>query len=174
MTTIASVALRNGLLQGSSVKEQLDGGFIYIFAGPVPTDADTALDMTVTTGLHTLLCKVAADAVPADAGVVGLNLESAAVSGAIPKETTETWAGKVHFVGKDQAQAGVGPLTATFFRWCSAADNGQAVGSGSTPRIQGTVNTAGADLNVTSTSLSDNGSNTFGIAAAEVRQPSSD
>jgi hypothetical protein len=45
------------------------------------------------------------------------------------------------------------------------------VGTTSTPRIQGTINTAGADLNVTSVSLSDNGTNTFGIASAEARQP---
>ena len=71
MTIKASVALRNGLLQGSSVKEQLDGGFIYIYAGAEPADADTALDMVST---HTQLAKIAADAVPALAGAYGLEV----------------------------------------------------------------------------------------------------
>lgn len=168
MATSFSLALRNAILQGSSVKEELDGGFIYVFAGTVPATADTALDMAT---VHTQLVKIAADAVPADAGVVGLNWETAAVNGALPKETTETWAGKINFVGFDSAQAGVAPLTATFFRICEAADNGQAAGGASTSRIQGAINTAGAELNVTSTALSDNGTNTFGIAAGEIRLP---
>lgn len=167
MTKI-SVALRNALLQGSSVKEELDNGFLYIFAGTVPTDADAALDMVAT---HTLLAKIAADAVPADAGVVGLTFAASAADGAIAKNSGETWAGKVHFVGKDAGSAGVSPLTATFFRFCDAADNGQGAGGAATPRIQGTVGTSGADLILTSVSLSDNGTNTVGIAAGEVRQP---
>jgi hypothetical protein len=167
MTTSVSVALRNALLEGSSVKEQLDGGFIYVYAGPVPADADAALDMTND---HTQLVKIAADATPVDSGVTGLTYGTA-VNGALPKTSAETWAGVVNFVGKDAAQAGVGPLTATFFRACAAADNGQAAGSTTTPRIQGSINTAGADLNVSSTSLSDDGTATFGIASAEVRQP---
>lgn len=163
----ASVALRNGLLQGSSVKEQLDDGFIYLFSGPVPADADAALDMVND---HTLLAKIAADEPAVDAGVTGLKFAASATNGALPKDSTQTWAAVVHFVGKDAAQAGVGPLTATFFRFCSAADNGQAAGTTSTPRLQGAVGTAGAELNLTSTSLSDNGSNTVGAASFEVRQ----
>ena len=170
MTVFASAALRNGLLQGSSVKEQLDSGFIYIFAGTAPVDADAALDMV---GTHTQLAKIAADAVPADAGTVGLTFAATAVNGAIAKNAGETWAAKINFVGKDAALAGVSPLTATFFRFCSAADNGQAIGSGSTPRIQGSVATTGGDINLTSVSLSDNGSNTTGLASFEVRQPAS-
>lgn len=173
MTLFVSEALRNGLLQGSSVKEQLDNGFLYIYAGTVPADADAALDMTVTTGVHTQLVKVAADAVPVDAGVTGLQFAAAASAGAIAKLASQTWAGVVHFIGKDQAQAGVGPLTATFFRFCSAADNGQGIGGASTPRIQGTIGTSGTDLIVSSVSLSDNGTNTFGISSAEARQPAS-
>lgn len=171
MSVNISVALRNGILHGSSVKEQLDNGFIYYYAGPVPATADTALDVTVTTGLHTQLAKIAADAVPVDAGVTGLQFAATASNGAIAKSGSQTWAGKVHFIGKDEAQAGVGPLTATFYRFCSAADNGQAVGDAAKPRIQGTIGVSGADINLTSVSLSDNGSNTVGLATYEVRQP---
>lgn len=166
MTLKASIALANGLLQGSSLKEQLDNGFIFIFAGAVPADADAALDMV---GTHTLLAKIAADAVPADAGVTGLQFAAAASNRAIPKLGSQTWAGKVHFVGKDAAQAGVGPLTATFYRFCAAADDGQGAGTGSTPRLQGTVATSGGDINLTNVALEDNGSNTVGLSAYEVR-----
>lgn len=166
----ASVALRNGMLQGSSVKEQLDSGFLYIYAGTVPTDADAALDMV---GTHTQLAKIAADAVPVDAGVTGLTFAATASNGALAKNAAETWASIINFVGKDSAQAGVGPLTATFFRFCKATDNGQAAGDTTTPRIQGSVGTSGADLNLTSTALSDNGTNTVGIATFEVRQAAS-
>lgn len=168
MATQISLALRNALLVGSSVKEELDGGFIYIFAGAVPASADAALDMATE---HTQLVKIAADAVPVDDGVTGITFEAAAVNGALPKESTETWVGKVHFVGADAADAGVAPLTATFFRICGAGDDGRAAGTASTPRIQGTINTAGAELNVTTVALDDNGTNTFGIAAGEVRMP---
>lgn len=166
MTISISDALANAILQGSSLKEELDGGFIYIYAGTVPTNADAALNVATT---HTLLVKIAADAVPADAGVVGLTFEALAASRAIVKETTETWVGKVHFVGFSAASAGVSPLTATFYRFCDAADTPTAAGSASTPRIQGTVGTAGADMNLTSVSLSDNGANTVGLSVYEVR-----
>lgn len=275
-----SLALRNALLQGSSVKEELDGGFIYFYAGPVPADADAALDMTVSTGLHTQLAKIAADAVPVDAGVTGLTFD-AATNGALPKAAAETWAAKVHFVGKDEGQAGVSALTATFYRFVGsgrdsgiaaplqaaattsttggslaaatyhyvvtalsaagetgksnersiattgttssntiswgavagatsyriyrgtaagaqtvyytsaagttsfvdtgaastagtppAQDDGQAAGTATTtPRIQGTIAVSGGDINLTSVSLSDNGTNETGLASYEVRMP---
>lgn len=158
------------------LKAQLDGGFISIYAGPVPDSADDALDTTVTTGLHTLLVKIAADAVPVDDGATGLTFDAAAASRALAKNPAETWAGKVQFLGKDQAQAGVGPLVATFFRFHKAADTvgefgGSGAGSAATPRIQGSVGTSGADLILSSVSLSDNGANTQGVASFEVRVP---
>lgn len=166
MTLKVSNALVAGLLQGSSLKEQLDGGFLYFFAGPVPADADAALDMV---GSHTQLAKLAADAVPADNGVTGLTFAAAASNRAITKASAETWAAKVHFDGKDAAQAGVGPLTASFYRFCSAADNGRGAGGGATPRLQGTIATSGGDINLTNVALEDNGSNTTGLSAYEVR-----
>lgn len=171
MTVHVSVALRNALLQGSSVKEELDGGFLYLFSGTVPATADTALDMVT---VHTQLAKIAADDPPVAAGVTGLTFEAAAVNGALPKETTETWAAVIDFVGADAADAGVSPLTASFFRFCGPGDNGQAAGDASTtPRIQGSLATAGGDINLVSTSLDDNGTNTVGVSVFEVRQPAS-
>lgn len=169
-----SDALANDLLDGASLKSQLDGGFISIYAGTVPATADTALDTTVTTGVHTLLAKIASDAVPVDDGATGLTFEAVAANRAIVKTASETWAAKVHFLGKDEGQAGVGPLTATFYRFHKAADTtgefgGSAAGDSAKPRIQGTVATAGGDINLTSVSLSDNGTNTVGLSTYEVR-----
>lgn len=166
MTVKVSLAMANAILGSGSVKSQLDGGFIYIFAGAEPADADTALDMV---GTHTMLAKIAADAVPVDAGVTGLTFAASASNRAIAKNGSQTWAARVHFSGKDAAQAGVAPLTATFYRFCKSSDNGQVVGTTLTPRIQGTVGTSGADINLTSVDLFDNNSNTIGLSAYEVR-----
>lgn len=168
MTLKVSLALANAILQGSSVKEQLDSGFLYIFAGPEPATADTALDMV---GAHTQLAKIAADAVPADAGVVGLTFAATAVNRAIAKNGAQTWAAKVHFDGKDAAQAGVGPLTAVFYRFGGVGDNTRGAGTTGTPRLQGTVAVSGGDINLTSVSLDDNGANTVGLSSYEVRVP---
>lgn len=113
MTLKVSVALRNGLLQGTSVKEMLDAGFIYLFAGAEPVDADTALDMT---NVHTQLLKIAADGTAADDGTVGLLFAATAASGAIAKSGAQTWAGRINFVGFDAATS---PKTATFYRFTS-------------------------------------------------------
>lgn len=276
-----SLALRNALLQGTSVKEALGGGFIYFYAGTVPADADAALDMTVTTGVHTQLAKIAADATPVADGITGLTFD-AVTNGALPKAPAQTWAGIIDFVGKDQAQAGVSALTASFFRFVGtsrdagipapqqdvpttattggtlaaatyyyvvtaltaagetarsnersiattgttssntvnwgavagatsyrvyrgataggedtyytsaagttsfidtgaagtaaappAQDKGQVAGTASTtPRIQGSIAVSGGDINLSSVSLSDNGTNQTGLASFEVRMPS--
>ncbi|WP_251267931.1 hypothetical protein, partial [Enterobacter hormaechei] len=48
-----SIPLAQALL--GQVKNALDGGFLYVFAGPVPASADDALDMV---GSHTQLAKL--------------------------------------------------------------------------------------------------------------------
>ena len=166
MTVKVSLALANAVLGAGSVKSQLDNGFIYIFAGAEPANADTVLDMV---GTHTLLAKIAADAVPVDAGVTGLTFAASASNRALVKNAGETWAAKVHFTGKDAAQAGVSALTATFYRFCAAGDNGQVVGTTLTPRVQGSVGLSGADLNLSNVALFDNNTNTVGINAYELR-----
>lgn len=161
-----SDALANALLDGASLKTQLDGGFIYIFAGPVPATADAALDMT---NLHTQLAKIAANDPAVDDGTVGLTFAAVASNRALVKSANETWAARVHFDGKDAGAAGTDALTATFYRHCAAGDNGRAAGSGSTPRIQGTVGVSGADMVLTNVALFDNNANTVGLATYEVR-----
>lgn len=169
MAVFFSDALANNMLKGGTLDNQLAGGFIYFFAGPVPANADTALDLTVTTGLHTQLAKIAADAVPVDAGVTGLTFAATSGTRALAKNSAQTWASIINFVGKDQAQAGVGPLTATFFRFTNATDTGRVIGTTTTPRVQGSIATSGGDINLTSVSLSDNNINTVGLATFEVR-----
>ena len=166
MTIKISDGLANSLLAGGTVKTRLDAGFIYFFAGAEPATADTVLDMV---GVHTQLAKIAADAVPVDAGATGLTFAAAAASRALAKNAAETWASKVHFVGKDAAQAGVSALTAVFYRFCAAGDSGQAAGTGTTYRVQGTIGLSGADINLGNVALYDNGSNTVGLSAYELR-----
>lgn len=161
-----SNGLANSMLQGSNAKARLDGGFIYIFAGAEPATADDALDMVST---HTLLAKIAADAVPADAGTVGLNFAAAAANRALAKASGETWAAKVHFVGKDAALAGASAINAVFYRFCAAGDNGQGAGSDTSYRVQGSVGVVGADINLSSVALFDNGTNTVGLSTYELR-----
>lgn len=168
MTIKISDGLANSMLQGSNVKARLDTGFIYFYAGAEPATADTVLDMV---GVHTQLAKIASDAVPVDAGVSGLTFAAAAAARALAKNGGETWASKINFVGKDAAQAGVSALTAVFYRFCAAGDNGQAAGTGSTYRVQGSIGVSGADINLSSTALFDNGTNTVGLSTYELRIP---
>ena len=125
---IKSTGLRNYLLDTGSVKSALALGFIRIFAGAIPTDADAA-----ETG--TLLCVItdAAD------GTTGLTLETSAVSGIINKNAS-VW-------GSTSGSTGV----ASYFRFVQAGDTGAL--SSTDKRIQGTIATAGADFNMTNTTI---------------------
>lgn len=150
MTLKMSTGLANAILAGSSIKEELDNGFIYIFSGTVPDDADAA-------NANTLLVKIAADAVPVDAGVEGLDFAASASSRAIAKSGAQDWAGVVVATG-----------TATFYRFCESGDAGTSA-STTASRIQGTVGLSGADINLTSVALVDNDTNTVGLSTYEIR-----
>lgn len=124
----ASTALRNKLLDTAPFRTIFDLGFIKIYDGPVPATADAGLD-----GANTLLLTVSVSG-------VGLTFESAAVGGAITKTLAETWGGTAVATG-----------TASFYRLVTPTDTGGA--STTEPRLQGLVNTSGADLNMTTVSL---------------------
>lgn len=124
-----STGLRNGALSGGSVKSLLDGGNIKIYAGAVPATADAAV------GAGTLLCTITLNSTG-----TGINFDTAAVGGVLAKAPGEVWSG---------VNAATG--TAVWFRHVAAADDGTE--SVVAPRIQGSVNSAGADLNLSSTSL---------------------
>lgn len=168
---IFSGALRNALLGSDYLAHALTGTtagasagtgnmFIYLFAGTVPADADTALDTGTT---HTALGKISSNA----GGSTGCTL-AAASGGVIAKNTSETWStGNMTFSGFG-ATGGTDTLTATFFRICSASDNGQGSG-GSNMRIQGTIGTIGDgvyDMLLSSTSLTEG--NNFVLAAFQI------
>lgn len=138
-----SEAVADGLL--TELSDQLDLAFIYIFSGPVPATPDEALDMGSD---HTLLV------------VIGNGGDSTGITwgspsgGILPKNSGEDWEGTADFTG---ANSGTSPQAPTFFRICSAGDNGQGAGSGSTYRIQGTVGGpgSGADLILPASTIAD-------------------
>lgn len=121
-----STALRNYVLATGGWKAALAGGELRLFGGTPPATADAAI-----TG--TLLCVV-------KNGGSGINLDAAAVNGIIPKAPAETWSG-----------VNVATGVVTHFRWVQAADDNSS--STSAVRLQGTVDVAGADVNLSSTSL---------------------
>lgn len=125
MTIKTSTGLRTEMLSGNSFKGTMDDGFVKIYGGTVPTDADAAL------GGATLICTIT----ESSDGSTGLTFD-AAVAGIIAKAAAETWGG-----------INVASGTATFYRHVGpGADAGGA--STSLPRIQGTIATAGADMNI--------------------------
>lgn len=129
MTIKTSTGLRNGALSGGSVKTQLDGGLIKIYAGSPPATADAAV------GAATLLCTISLNS----AGT-GINFDTAAASGVLAKAPAEVWSGVNAVTG-----------TAAWYRHVAAADDG--LESTTQVRIQGLVGVSGSDLNLSSTTL---------------------
>lgn len=164
-------ALRNALLGSDYLAHALTNTtagassgtgsmFTYLFAGTVPVDADTALNLSTT---HTALGKISSNA----GGGTGCTLTTPS-GGVIAKNASETWStGNMTFSGFG-ATGGTDTLTATFFRICEGADNGQGSG-GSNMRIQGTIGAIGAgifDMLLSSTSLTEG--NNFVLAAFQL------
>ena len=65
-----------------SLKSLFNGGFIYLYSGPVPATAEEAVD-----GSSVLLGKIS----ESDDGVTGLTFEATAPSGILRKLATEEW-----------------------------------------------------------------------------------
>jgi hypothetical protein len=124
-----STALRNAILASGSVRSSLNGGFIRIYSGAVPSSADSAL------GSATLLCVISVNSTG-----TGITFATTASGGVLTKNLSETWSG-----------VNVASGTASFYRHVAALDTGE--NSATQVRIQGTVGTAGADLNLTNTTL---------------------
>jgi hypothetical protein len=129
MTLYVSTGLRNKLLDTGSLKSIFNLGFIKIYAGTVPADADASI------GAATLLCTISNNSTG-----TGITFAASAASGAISKNSGETWSGT-------NAASG----TASFYRHVAAGDDGTL--STTQARIQGLVSTAGADLNLSSVAL---------------------
>ena len=132
MALLVSTGLKNALLDSSSLKAALADGFIHIYScavGDIPASANDAI-----TASHTKLLTVYGDGTSA-----GLNLGTAS-DGVIGKDAGESWAGTVLATGN-----------AVFFRFVGASDT--AALSTSEPRLQGRVGLAGAELNISSVTL---------------------
>jgi hypothetical protein len=104
-------------------------GFLNVYSGAVPADADQSL------GGATLLCSYSNNNT-----ATGLTFAAAASGRAITKNLAETW-----------SHAAVGSGTATFYRLVAVGDTG--VLSTTEARVQGSVGLAGADLNLASLSF---------------------
>jgi len=130
MALKASTALRNNMLVTGSLKSQLDGGFIKIYSGTVPSDADSSIGSAV------LLCTITKNG----DGSTGLSMASVAALGAVSK-ANEVWQGVNALSG-----------TAVFWRFVKTGDTGAA--STTEVRLQGTAATSGSELVMTSVSLS--------------------
>ncbi|NDZ11486.1 hypothetical protein C7T35_01430 [Variovorax sp. WS11] len=136
MTIKSSTGLRDILLGTGSLKATFDAGSeIRIYAGTVPADADASI------GAATLLVTI-------KNGVSGITFEAAPSGGILEKNAAETWSG---------VNAATG--TPTFYRHVLTADTGAL--STTAPRYQGTVAVAGADMNLTSSTLTSGATQTL-------------
>jgi len=125
-----STGFKNAVCTANSVKDIFDGGFIKVYSGTVPADANASI------GSATLLCTYSNNGTG-----TGLDLAASAADGSITKDTTQTWKGSAVATG-----------TASFFRYSQTGDAGGADTS-TYMRIQGTVGNSLADLNVANTTL---------------------
>lgn len=122
-----STGLRNAMLGTGSLSSIMNLGFIFLYAGTVPANADAALTGTQVTKISN------------NSTATGLTLDTPA-AGSIPKKASEVWSG----VNGSSA-------TVTHFRWVAAGDTGAL--STTEPRIQGLIGTVGSDMNLSSVSL---------------------
>lgn len=126
-----STGLRNDILDTGSLKALLADGYIKLYSGTVPANADAALGSAV-------LLNTYSDDDQGDPN--GLDLDTAAAGGAIGKLAAQTWSGTAVASG-----------TASFFRYVKTGDDGTL--STTQLRVQGTVGGAGADMFLQSTSI---------------------
>ena len=150
MTIKVSTGLRTSMLTaaGESLATSLNDGQINIYAGTVPADADAAI------GSATLLVVISDNSQAIGAGT-GLDFD-AAVAGVLSKAAAQVWSGV-------NAATGV----AVFYRFVQQADTG--VLSTTEKRIQGSIATVGADLNLSNTTLTISG--TQSIDAFSITMP---
>ncbi len=132
----SSTGLRNYMLATGSMKAALDAGFIKIYSGTPPVSADDA-----PTG--TLLSTISVNSTG-----TGLAMDSSASDGVLSKPSGVVWSG---------ANAATG--VAGYYRFVGASDT--AASSTSEPRMQGRCGTVGAELILSSTSLTSGATQTI-------------
>jgi hypothetical protein len=136
MAIKASTGLRNKLLDTNPFKTIMNLSFIKIYTGSAPADADAAV-----TG--TLLCTISNNST-----ATGLTMAASATNGTIVKNASEVWSG---------VNAATG--TAGYYRHVAAGDDGTS--STTQARIQGTIGTSGADMNLSSVALTSGATQTI-------------
>lgn len=138
MALKASTGLRTKLLDTGSLKDIMDLGFIKMYAGTVPATADDAIP-----GGATLVTTISVNS----AGT-GISFDAAAVAGTLSKDPAEVWSG-----------VNASASTVTFYRHVAVGDDGTA--STTQARLQGTIGTAGADMNLSSVNLANGATQTI-------------
>lgn len=138
----AAAAVSLATAQGGSFSDTIRNGVIRIFPGTQPSTADT------TEGATQLVEISLGAAVFAVGGVNGINLATLAVTGVIGKASYEIWSGVAS-----------GTNTAGWFRFY---DKDRVTGASSTARrFDGAIGTAGAQLNMSNTSIVSGGTTTI-------------
>ncbi len=139
-----STGFRNSILVTGSTRAALNLGFIDIYSGTVPATADSAIGAAVK------LCRVSNAST-----ATGLTFEATATGGVLLKASGEVWSG-----------VNIATGVASFYRYVAAGDTGAE--STSEVRLQGLVAVAGADMNMSDTTLISAATHTvdyFAIAA---------
>jgi hypothetical protein len=112
-----------------AVKDIFYKGFLNIYSGGQPATGDLAPTGNILVTMYS------------DGAAVGLSFDDAA-SGTLNKKSTETWSGTA---------VGAGTQTAGWFRLITPGDGG--AGSDTDERLDGAIGTAGQELNMSSTSI---------------------
>jgi hypothetical protein len=149
MSLRLSTGTVNKLMDTSPFKTLFAGGFIDIYSGTRPTAADDA-PPSGAIKLATVYSNGTSN---------GLTFETNATGGVLTKNPAETWSCSSIFADG----------TAYWFRLREASDPGTA-SSTTACRVDGTVGTSGADMNLTSTSFAAGAPLT--ISAAQFTLPS--
>lgn len=134
MSVKLSTGLRNGMLNATGMAEALANGVIYVYSGPQPLNADAAVQ-------GTLLLKITKDGGAFNFGTSsnGINLGTPA-SGVVSKDT-DNWQG-----------TGLATGVAGWFRYMGNATD--ALGTSTAlARLDGSVATAGGDMNLSSVNI---------------------
>jgi len=130
MTTKISTGLANYLLGVGSLRQAMGSSFLRVYSGPAPEKADSALPAGAV-----LLAEISLDGTGG-----GMSLSATANGALITKDPDQVWRGTAQATG-----------IATFFRWVTAGDVGEA--STTRLRVQGDVAMAGAELNFSSVAM---------------------
>lgn len=126
--------LRNALLGTSPLQTLINSSKLYVYSGPVPADADAALDAS---------CALLATVSNGGTGVTF----AAPTNGVLQKTAAETWTGAITTSGN-----------AAFYRLCVGTDDGSAAASAGNYRVQGSIGTdASYDLIVANAAMTSGG-----------------